>query len=189
MCLYLSVGGTQCPGLISPFSHPQAYSSPQDTTGQVISYRNHCSPKQESRMYAFCHAPVFTHACSCAGRTHLVLPMLILWAHQAKLPHPPIQLYHQLVKLRSDSILPSCAYSQLDREGLAATSLQTSSTLIPMECTTADMAGYASVKVQQDTPTTSWKGLSSMHHSLSKRTYNFHRTTHLLPSTLCKASC
>ena len=31
---------------------PQAYSSPQYRTGHIISYRDHCTLKQESRVYA-----------------------------------------------------------------------------------------------------------------------------------------
>lgn len=78
MCLNLSVRRTQCQGLISPLTYPQAYFSPQDGTGQMISYRDHCPPKQENRIYAYCCTPVFLYACSGAGKAHLVLPMPIL---------------------------------------------------------------------------------------------------------------
>lgn len=58
------------------------------------------------------------------------------------------------------------------------TLLQTFSTPISPECTEAHMTGYAFMKVNK-TSATSWKGLCSMHHSLSKKTYNFHLTIHV----------
>lgn len=55
------------------------------------------------------------------------------------------------------------------------TLLQTVSTPISPECAEADMTGCAFMKVNK-TATTSWKGLCSMCHSLSKKTYNFRLT-------------
>ena len=66
----------------------------------------------------------------------------------------------------------------MDGEGLMTTLLQTFSTPISPECTEAHMTGYAFMKVNK-TSATSWKGLCSMHHSLSKKTYNFHLTIHV----------